>query len=138
PGTATILPVLLHEGYHRRGLSLQRIAQLVSGTPTRLFGIDDRKGRIAVGMDADLTVVDINLERTVRHEDLLSHSDYSIYDGWTFKGWPVETILRGKTIMKDGKLVGRPGDGRYLYRRNDGTSQLQLDQSTESSIEESQ
>src|SRR5690606_35498312 len=109
PGTATILPVLLHEGYHRRGLSLQRIAQLVSGTPTRLFGIDDRKGRIAVGMDADLTVVDINLQRTVHHQDLLSYSDYSIYDGWTFKGWPVETILRGKTIMTDGKLVGKPG-----------------------------
>lgn len=136
PGTATILPVLLHEGYHRRGLSLQRIAQLVSNAPARLFGIDDRKGRIAVGMDADLTVVDVNLERTVRHQDLLSYSDYSIYDGWTFKGWPVETILRGKTIMTDGKLVGRPGDGRYLFRHNDGTSRAQREQPAPSSIEE--
>ena len=121
PGTATILPVLLHEGYHRRGLPLQRIAQLVCAAPARIFGIDSRKGDLAPGMDADLTLVDLDLERTVRHEDLLSYSDYSIYDGWTFKGWAVETILRGKTIMKDGRLTGAPGDGRYLFRRNDGT-----------------
>jgi dihydropyrimidinase len=121
PGTATILPVLLSEGHHRRGLPLQRIAQLVCSAPARIFGIDSRKGDIAPGMDADLTLVDLNLERTVRHEDLLSYSDYSIYDGWTFQGWAVETILRGKTIMKDGRLTGTPGDGRYLFRRNDGT-----------------
>ena len=121
PGTATILPVLLHEGHHRRGLSLQRIAQLVCETPARLFGLSERKGRIAVGMDADLTLVDLEQVRRVRHEDLLSYSDYSIYDGWDFKGWPVETILRGKTIMKDGKLTGTPGDGHYLFRLNDGT-----------------
>lgn len=121
PGTATILPVLLHEGYHRRQLPLKRIAQLVCEAPARIFGIDDRKGRIAPGMDADLTLVDLNLERVVKHEDLLSYSDYSIYDGWTFKGWPVETILRGKTIMKDGRLMGNPGDGQYLFRKNDGS-----------------
>jgi Dihydroorotase and related cyclic amidohydrolases len=121
PGTATILPVLLHEGYHRRGLPLQRIAQLICGTPARIFGIDSRKGNIAPGLDADLTLVDLNLQRTVRHEELLSYSDYSIYDGWTFTGWPVETILRGKTIMRDGRLTGQPGDGRYLFRHNDGT-----------------
>lgn len=121
PGIATILPVLLHEGHHRRGLPLQRIAQLVCRNPARIFGVDTRKGDIAPGMDADLTLVDLNLEKTVRHEDLLSYSDYSIYDGWTFKGWAVETILRGKTIMKDGQLTGTPGDGQYLFRHNDGT-----------------
>ncbi|WP_051236856.1 dihydroorotase [Ottowia thiooxydans] len=125
PGTATILPVLLHEGFHQRGLSLQRICQLVASNPARIFGIDDRKGHLAVGMDADITLVDLNQERTVRHEDLLSYSDYSIYDSWTFKGWPVETILRGKTVMQAGKLTGQPGEGRYLFRRNDGTVDLQ-------------
>jgi hypothetical protein len=64
-------------------------------------------------LDADITPVDLNLERTVRHEDLLSYSDYGIYDGWTFKGWAVEAILR------DGRLVGAPGGGRYLFRRSD-------------------
>ncbi|MDO9436362.1 dihydroorotase family protein [Hydrogenophaga sp.] len=125
PGTATILPVLLHEGYHKRGLPLSRICELVSTNPARIFGIDDRKGSIAPGMDADITLVDLNLERTVHHEDLLSYSDYSIYDGWTFKGWAVETILRGKTTMKDGRLTGTAGDGQYLFRHNDGSVELQ-------------
>lgn len=125
PGTATILPVLLHEGFHKRGLSLQRICQLVAGNPARIFGVDHRKGALRPGMDADIALVDLNLERTVRHEDLLSYSDYSIYDGWTFKGWAVETILRGKTVMQGGKLTGTPGDGRYLFRRNDGSVELQ-------------
>jgi dihydropyrimidinase len=121
PGTATILPVLLHEGYHQRGLSLQRIAQLVCHSPARIFGLEHRKGNIAPGLDADLSLVDLNLEKTVNHVDLLSYSDYSIYDGWTFKGWAVETILRGKTIMKDGQLTGKPGDGQYLFRTNAGS-----------------
>ena len=125
PGTATILPVLLHEGYHERGLPLRRICELVAANPARIFGIDDRKGAIRPGMDADITLVDLNLERTVHHEELLSYSDYSIYDGWTFKGWAVETILRGKTVMRGGKLTGAPGDGRYLFRRNDGSVELQ-------------
>ncbi|MDB5999232.1 MAG: hydantoinase [Rhizobacter sp.] len=120
PGTATILPVLLHEGYHRRGLPLRRICELVAGNPARIFGIDDRKGSLRPGADADITLVDLNLERTVHHEDLLSYSDYSLYDGWTFKGWPVRTILRGETVMQDGKLCGAPGYGEYLFRRNDG------------------
>lgn len=121
PGTATILPVLLHEGYHKRGLPLRRICELVSTAPARIFGIDNRKGALRPGMDADITLVDLDLERKVRHEDLLSYSDYSIYDGWTFKGWAVETILRGTTIMREGRLTGKPGDGQYLHRRNDGT-----------------
>jgi dihydropyrimidinase len=116
PGTATILPVLLHEGYHKRGLPLQRICELVCAAPARIFDIADRKGELRPGLDADITLVDLGLERTVRHQDLLSYSDYSLYDGWTFKGWPVETIVRGATVMKDGKLVGEPGWGRYLRR----------------------
>lgn len=120
PGTATILPVLLHEGYHKRGLSLRRICQLVSTAPARIFDIADRKGALRPGADADITLVDLNLERTVRHEELLSYSDYSIYDGWTFKGWATETIVRGTTVMKDGQLVGAPGHGRYIFRSPGG------------------
>lgn len=122
PGTATILPVLLHEGYHKRGLSLQRICSLVATAPARIFDIAQRKGDLRPGLDADITVVDLNLERTVRHEELLSYSDYSLYDGWTFKGWPTETIVRGTTVMQGGQLVGQPGHGQYLFRLAGGAS----------------
>ncbi|MFZ2294660.1 MAG: amidohydrolase family protein [Polaromonas sp.] len=121
PGTATILPVLLSEGYHKRGLSLRRICELVSTGPARIFDINKRKGALHPGADADITLVDLNLERTVRHEDLLSYSDYSLYDGWTFKGWATETIVRGETVMKDGKITGEPGYGKYLFRERTAT-----------------
>ncbi len=116
PGTAMILPVLLSEGYHKRGLSLQRIAQVAGSKPAEIFGIDSRKGRIAVGADADLTIVDLDLERVVRAAELGSWSDYSLYDGWTLKGWPVLTMVRGLDVMRDGKIVGPQGHGRFLAR----------------------
>ena len=116
PGTATILPVLLHEGYHKRGLPLQRICALLCRNPAQIFAIDDRKGSLRVGADADMTLVDLQLERKVVAAELGSYSDYSLYDGWTFKGWPVQTIVRGETVMRDGKVTGRPGHGSYLRR----------------------
>jgi dihydropyrimidinase len=116
PGTATILPVLLSEGYHKGRLSLSRIAEVLAEAPSQIFGMASRKGSLSVGADADLTFVDLNLSRVVRAEELGSYSDYSLYDGWSLKGWPVRTIVRGETIMLDGEIVGKPGYGRYLSR----------------------
>jgi dihydropyrimidinase len=120
PGTATILPVLLSEGYHKRKLSLQRICQLLTSNPARIFQLEPLKGSLAPGADADFTLVDLQRERVVKAEELGSYSDYSLYDGWKFKGWPVRTIVRGVTVMQDGKMVGAPGHGQYLFRRLDG------------------
>lgn len=120
PGTATILPVLVSEGYHKGRLTLPRIAELLTSAPADIFGLAPAKGRIAVGSDADLTLVDIECVRTVNAAELGSYSDYSLYDGWTLKGWPVRTIVRGTTIMNEGRIVGAPGYGRYLKRPLDG------------------
>lgn len=116
PGTATILPVLLSEGYHKGRLSLSRIAQLLTEAPARIFDMAPRKGSLQVGADADITLVDLNRTQEVRSEALGSYSDYSLYDGWRLKGWPVRTILRGQTIMQDGEIIGAPGFGQYLAR----------------------
>ncbi len=117
PGTATILPVLLSEGYHKGRLSLRRIAELLTLGPARIFNLQERKGNIAVGADADLTIVDINKDRVVNAAELGSYSDYSLYDGWTLKGWPVRTIVRGTTVMENGTIVGPAGHGTYLVRQ---------------------
>jgi dihydropyrimidinase len=116
PGTATILPVLLSEGYHKGRIGLQRIAQLLCSNPAHIFGLDKRKGGIFVGADADLTIVDLDKVREVRAAELESYSDYSLYDGCSLKGWPVMTIVRGTIVMSDGKIVGPPGHGRFLKR----------------------
>jgi dihydropyrimidinase len=115
PGMTTLLPVMLSEGYHRRGLSLQRIAQVTSYNSARAFNMP-HKGSLQVGADADLAIVDLDLEKTVQPEDYGSASDFSPFEGETLKGWPVRTILRGKTVAADGKLVGKPGDGRFVAR----------------------
>ena len=117
PGTATILPVLLSEGYHKGRLSLERVCDVVTRGPARIFNLEPRKGRVAVGADADLTLVDLNKERVVKAEELGSFADYSLYDGWKLKGWPVRTIVRGVTVMDNHKIVGPEGHGKYLRRR---------------------
>jgi dihydropyrimidinase len=114
PGTATILPVLLSEGFHKHRLSLERIAQVLTTAPARIFGLD--KGSLDVGADADITLVDLNLQRTVRADELGSYSDYSLYDDWTFRGWPVLTMVRGKVVMEDGRIVAPGGHGRFIHR----------------------
>lgn len=115
PGTATILPVLLDQGYHKGRLSLERIADLLCKSPADIFQLP-AKGRLEVGMDGDLTIVDLNRERIVDPAELGSFSDYSLYEGQSFRGWPVEAILRGETIMRDGKMTVGGGYGRFIAR----------------------
>ena len=114
PGSATILPVLISEGVHRRGLPLTRVAEVTAMNPARIFGLYPRKGTIAVGSDADFTIVDLDKEQTVTPEMLQSHSDYSLYEGWRLKGWPVATIIGGQVVMRDGAIVASPGGRQYF------------------------
>ena len=116
PGTATILPVLMDQGYHKGRLSLARIAQLLCEGPASIFGLP-QKGRIAPGADADLTLVAPDFVREVRASELGSFSDYSLYDGWKLRGWPRRTIVRGTTVMRDGEIVAPGGTGRFLPRQ---------------------
>jgi dihydropyrimidinase len=115
PGTATILPVLIEHGHHKRGLTLQRIAQLLCSNPARIFRLPN-KGALRPGYDADITIVDLELTRAVDPARLGSHSDYSLYEGWSLRGWPSATIVRGTIVMADGVVTGAEGLGRYLPR----------------------
>ena len=116
PGLPTVLPVLISEGYHRRGLPLAEIARLTAGRPARIFGCADHKGDLAVGMDADLAVVDLDWAREVDASMLGTWADYGIYDGRTLTGWPRYTVVRGKVVQENGELVGPPGWGRPVRR----------------------
>jgi dihydropyrimidinase len=116
PGTPWLLPAMLSEGHHRRGIPLERIADLCSRRPAILYGLHPRKGSLAVGADADITVVDLQRERVVRAAELAQASDFSLYEGMTLRGWPVETIVRGRSVMVEGEYAGEPGWGEYLSR----------------------
>lgn len=118
PGLETMIPVMLSEGHHKRGISLERIAEITSTNPARIMGLQDRKGAIAVGLDADLAFVDLNEEWTLRPEDVVSSAGYSIYEGWRFTGRVRHTLVRGAFALRDGVLVEAAiGQGRYLRRR---------------------
>ena len=65
---------------------------------------------------ASTPVRPLSARRVVNPAELGSYTDYSLYEGWTLKGWPVRTIVRGVTVMDEGKLVGAPGYGKYLKR----------------------
>jgi dihydroorotase (multifunctional complex type) len=118
PGIGTLLPVLIHEGVHKRGLPIEQIAAATSANVAKLYSIPN-KGGIAVGMDADLVVVDPDREVLVDPATQESHSDYSPYEGMRFKGAPVRTILRGRLIASDGTVdatARATPAGRYLHR----------------------
>lgn len=116
PGMATSLPVLLSEGVREHGLSLPDVARVTAYNVARTFNLYPRKGRIEVGADADLVIVDPDREREVRAADLGSASDFSLYDGRTLRGWPTVTIVRGQVVARDHTLVAKPGTGRFVAR----------------------
>jgi dihydropyrimidinase len=111
--------IAFSEGYAKGRFSLERFVELFSTNPARLMGLYPRKGVIAPGSDGDLVLWDPQVERTIAMEHLHHESDYSPWEGWQVKGWPVMTILRGKVVVEDGNLLGSPSDGCWLPRRID-------------------
>lgn len=114
PVLGTHLPALLHYG-RLRGVPLEILVDRATRAPAKVYGIYPRKGTIAVGSDADLAIVDLDLERVVRAEDLKGMSDFSPFEGKQLRGWPVATIKGGQIVARDGEIVGKP-TGRYLPR----------------------
>jgi len=102
-GVQTLVPVMLDHVNAGR-MSLERFVDMTSAGPNRLFGIAN-KGRIAVGYDADLTIVDLKREETIRDEWVASRAGWTPYNGVKVKGWPVGTILRGRTVMWENELL---------------------------------
>jgi len=106
PGVQTLLPLLLDHMNAGR-LTLERLIDLTSTGPARLYGIAG-KGRIAVGYDADLTLVDLKARRTIREAWIASRCGWTPFDGMSVTGWPIATVLRGQVVMRDDQLLGTP------------------------------
>jgi dihydroorotase (multifunctional complex type) len=121
-GTALIYPFMLTEGL-RRGLSLERVVDLVATNPANAYGLSPRKGAITVGADADLAIVDLEETHPVTTERLLSAQDYTPFEGMELAGWPTRTMLRGRTVFADGEATGSP-TGTYLKRPLTGSRPL--------------
>jgi dihydroorotase len=105
-GVQTLLPLLLDHLAAGR-LTLERIVDLTSAGPQRIYNIAG-KGRIAVGYDADLVLVDLETRRVIRNEWIASRCGWTPFDGREVKGWPKATILRGSFVMREDELIGEP------------------------------
>ncbi len=103
-GVQTLLPIMLDHVNAGR-LSLERLVDLTSHGPQRLFGLRN-KGRIAVGYDADLVLVDLKRRETIANAQVASRAGWTPYDGKEVTGWPIGTFVRGRKVMWDGEILG--------------------------------
>ena len=116
PQLETVLPLTYDEGINRGRISLVRLTQILSENPARIFGLYPRKGTLAIGSDADIMIVDPEKEFTIRQTTLHSKTDYTPYEGWKVKGYPITTISRGTVLVQDGEVVAEQGHGEFLKR----------------------
>jgi len=95
-------------------ISLDRVVRLTSYNPARIFGVYPRKGVIQPGSDADIVIVDMKREETILNETTYTRVGWTPYHEWKVKGAPVYTLVRGKVVMQDGRVVGKPGAGVFV------------------------
>ncbi|MFH1850650.1 MAG: amidohydrolase family protein [archaeon] len=105
PGVETSLPLML-DAVNRRRLPLSRLVEMMCENPARIFGMN--KGRVAKGFDADLTIVDLKMEKKIRNDELRTKCGWSPFDGVQLKGWPAYTIVMGRVAF-DGDIVNNTG-----------------------------
>lgn len=105
PGVQTLVPVLLTHVAEGR-LTLERFVDLTSAGAARIYNIAC-KGRIALGYDGDLTLVDLSARRTITDDWIESTCGWTPFNGMDCTGWPMATVIRGQVVMRDGELVGR-------------------------------
>ena len=115
-GVEPRVSIMYTEMVGRRGYTLEKFVDLVSSNAARIMGLYPRKGAIAVGSDADITVLD-PAKRTIVRKEMLHEQDYSPWEGHEVHAWPALTVLRGKVVMENGNLLATPSDGVYLKRR---------------------
>jgi len=115
PGIETLLAVVYDAGVAAGRMTVERMVDVLSTTPARLFGFTT-KGALAVGLDADIVLFDPAARRTIRGADLHHSSDYTPFEGREVRGAVRSTIVRGEFVVRDGVFVGRRGYGRFVER----------------------
>jgi dihydropyrimidinase len=115
PGIGTSLPILLSEGVNKNKINLNQLVNLTSTNASKIFGLSS-KGHLAIGYDADITMIDIKKEVKVSSELFGGFSDYLVYDGWNLKGWPTKTVVRGTIVAEDFEVIGKLGYGNLVSR----------------------
>jgi dihydropyrimidinase len=120
PGLENRLAMIHHFGVGQGRITLNRMVELLSTNPAKLFGLYPRKGTIAPGSDADIVVFDPAKEQTISAATHHSKADYNLYEGTTVVGAPETVLLRGHVLVDNGELVASAGIGRFVQRARFG------------------
>jgi dihydropyrimidinase len=120
PGLENRLQMVHEFGVRTGRISLNRMVELLSTNPAKLFGLYPRKGTIAVGTDADIVVFDPDKKTTISAATHHSKSDYNLFEGTEVTGTPEVVLLRGKVLVESGELVAQPGVGQFVKRARFG------------------
>ena len=115
PGIETLLAVAYGEGVDTGRVTIERLVDVLATTPARRLGLE-RKGSLEAGKDADLVLLDPAAKRTIRQADLHHTSDYTPYEGLEVAGAVRRVLVRGRTIVEDGRFVGERGFGQFVER----------------------
>lgn len=116
PGVGARLPILFSEGVVKGRISMESFVAVTATNAAKTYGLYPRKGTIAVGSDADITIWDAGTKRTLTHADLQDGCDYTPYEGMDVTGWPILTMVRGRVVARDGEVVAPKGHGAYVSR----------------------
>jgi dihydropyrimidinase len=116
PGIELRLPLLFSEGVLKGRISMNRFVELTATRHARMYGFADRKGDIAIGLDADLAIWDTERETTITAAALHDKVGYTPYEGRRIRGWPTTVLSRGRPVVVDGTLHAERGSGRFLAR----------------------
>jgi len=116
---STLLPAVITFGVNTGKITLEKMVEVCCYNPAKYMGLLPQKGTISVGADADIVIIDMEKKKVPKTADLYSVTDLNIYEiaGNELTGWPVMTILRGEVIMEDGKVLAKPGYGKYIPRK---------------------
>jgi dihydropyrimidinase len=120
PGLENRLQMIHEFGVRGGRITLNRMVELLSTTPAKLFGLYPRKGTIAVGSDADLVVFDPEKPHTISASTHHSKSDYNLFEGTEVTGSPEVVLLRGNVLVEGDELVAQPGVGQFVARAKFG------------------
>lgn len=119
PGTETMVPILVSEGYNEGRISLSRLVEILSTNAAKHYGLYPKKGAMEIGSDADLAIIDLEKEWTIRKEEMQCLNKYTPFDGMKLKGKVSKTLVRGRVVFDDDKgLVGEPGYGKFVKRQS--------------------
>ena len=121
PSIGVSLSLLLSEGVNKNRITISQLTNLTSLNAAKIFGMYPAKGSLELNSDADITLVDLKKEHKVTSELFGGFSDYTVYQDWKLKGWPVKTIVRGEIVSEDFQVVGKQGYGKLVPRKTMST-----------------